>query len=311
MGQQTFSEADFDGLVTTEAATPPAPQPPTLTPAQVRAAMAPPVETPATTPAPAETPAELPEQEPELEEVAAAPETPAPAKRKASPQARINEAIRKQRDAEREAEYWRTQATQPKPAESPRPVQTDPADPEPKLEDFATAEDPYLSLTKASARWAARQEAKTMHYAQVEQARATRYMHDMQSLITTLPNGKELKELSDTMPPPHPELRAAILDSESSARLVLYFAEHPEDYDSLQRLNGPAMYRALGTLEGRLTTAPSGPVAQARTSPVITPIQPVGTSPVSTTPAPEELEFGPEYIRQMNAKDRERKKLHF
>lgn len=312
MPQPNLSEAEFDGLVTTDAPAQ-ASSTTTVTPSHASAVLTP--ETPVAEPEapPAELPVPEPEPEPEPETVEATPRDEAGRftegkGKKPSVQARINEAIRKQRDAEREAAHWREQAQR---AQPPQPAFIDPSDPEPTIDQFQNTDDPYLALTKAAARWAARQEAKVMYHAQAEQARATKYTQDVQRLITSLPNGKELKALADTMPAPHPELRSAILDSDAAARLVLYFAEHPEDYDQLQRLSGPGLHRALGTIEGRLSAAQSGPAPQARVTPVITPIKPVGTSPVSTTPAPDDLEFGPEYIRAMNAKDRERKKLHF
>jgi hypothetical protein len=317
MGQQIFNEADFDSVITTETPTEaPVQTATTVSPSQVAAAVAEPVEevpvpTADAIPDPDEAPVEpeLPLEEDKTQ--------PVVAKKTKGPQARINEAIRKQRDAEREAAYWRAQAqTAPAPASSSlsttAQAPSDPSDPEPVIESFMDQPDPWLALTKASARWAARQETKLLQSSQQQQAAMTRHSQDMQRLLTTLPNATELKQLADEMPGPHPELRHAILSSDVSARLVLYFAEHPEDYDYLQRQSGPTLVRALGQIEGRLSTAQSGPVAQARvTTPVITPIKPVGSAPVSTTPAPDDLEFGPEYIRAMNARDRERRKNRF
>lgn len=316
MGQQIFNEADFDAVSTTE--TPkeaPVQTATTVSPSQVAAAVAEPEVVPPRTPDTIPDPDEAPvEPELPLEEGKAEPVQP---KKTKGPQARINEAIRKQRDAEREAAYWRAQAqtvpapvTQGLPTASVAPV--DPSDPEPVIDSFMDQPDPWLALTKASARWAARQETKLLQSSQQQQAAMTRHSQDMQRLLTSLPNAQELKQLADEMPGPHPELRHAILSSDVSARLVLYFAEHPEDYDYLQRQSGPTLVRALGQIEGRLSTAQSGPVAQARvTTPVITPIKPVGSAPVSTTPQPDDLEFGPEYIRAMNARDRERRKSRF
>ena len=131
-------------------------------------------------------------------------------------------------------------------------------------------------------------------------------------MLAALPDGENVRAIIMSTPVPPIHVSQAIAESDQSAPLVVYLAQHPEALQDLASKHGPALYRALGALETRLGAAQSGPTPQARvTTPAIVPIQPVGTSPVSTTPAPEDLEFGPEYIRANNAKDRERRKLRY
>ena len=298
-----ISEADFDAALEPEAiqvegqrpaGTPPAP--------------------PAAVPAPQAQAAPEPEPEAVAE---AAPPVPEPAKRKASPQARINEAIRKQRDAERQAAEWQARYNEALAvAQSNQPVrQTHAVPQEPTFDQFSNEPDPYLAYTRAVARFTAEQAARAATEGAIgsyqERGRAAQHVADLQALKATTPNFDELMAVANAMPI-NPQVRAAILDSDQSARLVLYFAENPEEYDALLGKSGFQLVRALGQIEGRLDTAHSGSVSTASAPrPAITPIQPVGTSPVSTAPNVDDMEFGPEYIRLQNKRDAERRKLHF
>lgn len=300
-----LSEADFDAAL----------EPDAVQVEGQRPAGAPSPAPPQGAPVPAVEPASV-EAAPDGAAAEATPPAPAEPKRKASPQARINEAIRKQREAERQAAYWQEQHNRMAAAAAaaqPSPQVSSPQ--EPQFDQFANEADPYLAYTRAVARFTAEQAARAAAEGAIgsyqERGRAAAHVAELNALKATTPNFDELMAVANAMPIT-PQIRAAILSSDQSARLVLHFAENPEEYDSLMGKSGFDLVRALGQIEGRLDTAHSGSVSTASAPrPAITPIQPVGSSPVSTAPNVDDMEFGPEYIRLQNKRDMERRKLHF
>lgn len=65
---------------------------------------------------------------------------------------------------------------------------------------------------------------------------------------------------------------------------------------------GVEMGRFLARVTAESSTGPAAPVRSTQAKP---PIKPIGSSVTAADQPPEDLEFGPEYIRRMNAKDRE------
>lgn len=106
-----------------------------------------------------------------------------------------------------------------------------------------------------------------------------------------------------------------ILHSEKGPALMQYLAENPEECERISKLAlGPTLV-ALGRIEARLEqtseTAKSGsaPERQATTK-ARPPVNPVGgTTAVDADAGDDDLatmDFGPEYVRRMNARERER-----
>jgi hypothetical protein len=225
---------------------------------------------------------------------------------------------------EREAAYWREQAQRAVPvpqrpnagaAGTPTPPQLSEA--EPTFEQFAGEADQYMAYTRALARWEARQllaqERQQQEHSRVQQstqARIQKHAADLAALKATTPDFENLVSIVQQLPWSD-TFAEAVLGSDDSARLVLHFAQHGEAFDSLSRLSGPALYRALGKLEASLTSASTGRSVQASPQPAYTPIAPVNSAaPVSTTsdPMSDDFAFGPEYIRVMNKRDVDRRK---
>jgi hypothetical protein len=211
------------------------------------------------------------------------------------------------RAAELEAQVASQQYQQPAP---PAPVPyVDPADPEPVLDGYLNEPDPYLALTKATARWSARQEQKAF-YAQLEsQQRVASWQSRVVAAKADLPDYDQVMQQGRALAVT-PEMERAILDSDIGPRVSYHLIRHPEEYRQIVGLRGTALAKAFGKLEARLETVPgqvqTPPVHHPKPAP-ITPVQ--SSSGRAAESSPDDLEFGPEYVRAMNAKDRERGRL--
>lgn len=224
----------------------------------------------------AETPAE--EAAPAAEEQAAeAPETGEPPEpKKKSAQERINEVVRKQREAEREREYWKQVALA---KEQAIRQQTEPAQPpvnpmfppRPTLDQYETTaayEDALLSWHETrkeiSARAARQQE---------EQQRALRTFNDRANALRT-----EHEDFDEVVESPvfSPIMRATLLNSENGPDVAYHLGlpQNRADADRIRALPPELQPYELGRLETKLMLAkqtkkvPSAPA----------PIKPVGMS---------------------------------
>ena len=116
--------------------------------------------------------------------------------------------------------------------------------------------------------------------------------------------------------PAHDALFAHLQFSEMGPQLAYYLAQHPDDLSRIYSLAPGFAVAALGKLEGKLeaqsTSAPPAlKTAQAPTLVVSNakpPIKPLGASPVTPDDSPDDMPFSAEYVRQMNARDRQARK---
>lgn len=225
----------------------------------------------------AETPAE--EAAPAAEEQAAeAPETGEPPEpKKKSAQERINEVVRKQREAEREREYWKQVALAREQAirQQTEPAQQPPVNPmfppRPTLDQYETTaayEDALLSWHETrkeiSARAARQQE---------EQQRALRTFNDRANALRT-----EHEDFDEVVESPvfSPIMRATLLNSENGPDVAYHLGlpQNRADADRIRALPPELQPYELGRLETKLMLAkqtkkvPSAPA----------PIKPVGMS---------------------------------
>jgi hypothetical protein len=102
--------------------------------------------------------------------------------------------------------------------------------------------------------------------------------------------------------------------SDNPRALLGYFAQHPEE---MQRLNAAtdarAVFMTLGSLTARLTGAPSAaspgvvPATPLRPSPPLRPVAGVSTT-AGAAASPDDVPFGPEYVRLGNRADTERRR---
>jgi len=225
----------------------------------------------------AETPAE--ETAPAAEEQAAeAPETGEPSEpKKKSAQERINEVVRKQREAEREREYWKQVALAKEQAlrqQAPEPQQL-PVNPlfppRPTLEQFETTaayEDALLSWHETRKEISARVTRQ-----QEEQHRALRTFNDKANALRA-----EHEDFDEVVESPvfSPMMRATLLNSENGPDVAYHLGlpQNRAEADRIRSLPPELQPYELGRLETKLMLAkqtkkvPSAPP----------PIKPVGMS---------------------------------
>lgn len=322
---------DFDRWIDTQGkgAVETTPDPPAVdTPAAPAAAaesQTPPVEIPAEEPA-----------EPEPDPASDAGRTLA--KHKRSMQARLDSEVGKRSQAERDALAAKDRvialeqqldALRTKPAETPATpaapavpapgvaYQTPADDLKPKQEDFQDADDPYLALTEATARWAARDEGRRQAHESAQRTAADRARIDAdtaarqsEELVT-----KHTARLT-TFRQTHPDFDAVIANPEAkttdvmnyvmgttdSGPAVAYFlGRNPLESQRIAKLPAGAQIFELGHLAARLAVAPSGPTSGAEsTSQAPPPIKPVAGNATPLTRPLENLSTD-EYIEQMNS----------
>jgi hypothetical protein len=98
----------------------------------------------------------------------------------------------------------------------------------------------------------------------------------------------------------------ALDEAKDPAQLLLYLAQHEDEFDRLARLSverPDSAILALGSLSERLSGAHGSP-GPANYSKAKPPIRPVGgLRGVSEPKDPDELEFGPEYVALQNKRD--------
>ena len=105
-------------------------------------------------------------------------------------------------------------------------------------------------------------------------------------------------------------MEAAIISSPRGPELAYFLATHPEEGIRLAQgtvdvpLEQAHLVREL--LESKLTALPaqSGPGVRGPRHSLPSPIKPVGASPVVAETSPDDIPFGPEYVRLKNAEEK-------
>lgn len=100
----------------------------------------------------------------------------------------------------------------------------------------------------------------------------------------------------------------AIRMSDAPVELLMHFAQYPQELDRLNRMHPATALVALGEIKAQFKAAKDGS-ATTEISNAKPPIKPVGGGRSSAQKNPDDLPFGPEWIRQENKRDREKKKL--
>ena len=286
--------------------------------------------------------AESDERNPDGTFKAKAPETPkSDGDPRKSHQAKINQAIAKQREAERRAEEAERRAAereaelqslrapkaapavatpQPPPAPSARASYLEEitryqAHPDaPKLDDFVAAnlEDPYASFQAAMAvfvadqRLAEREERVRLESAHKERTSKVLAAEDLAE--QKHPGFRAMYDADTRVYPPavlNLLAEETVRDPDTSAELLHHLLTNPQDAEELARLEHPiAAARKLERILIGLSSASSGPETTPATTNAKPLIKPVRPSIQAHTTAPEDLEFGPRYIEAMNEKER-------
>lgn len=256
-----------------------------------------------------------------------------------NPQARISQAVAKQRDAERRAEELAAELERLRAAHRPAAPVAEPAKPEPvgkpKREDFLAqigttyptyeaAQDAYDDARDA---WRdSRQppvetvieQRLAVREAQREAARVlTAHQQRMAAAESQYPDYKEtvaqaeqlLTDLKITLPP---ALQFAMFDSPKSADVVYWLATHPTDLLQLARQSAALPVSAAALLRRDLESrvgAGAGPGAAppAVVSTAKPPIKPVGASHIAPQDEGSESESFDAYFARENARERKQR----
>lgn len=268
-----------------------------------------------------------------------------------SPRARIAKAIAAQREAERKAgelqaeiERLRSAGQVARRDDSVVRQAASADDPEPKIEDFAKQADPYTAWIRATAQWEGRQEFKKREQAAQQSNRLQAHAsHAQQQTASIREKWEAYKKVEPNfeqkvnqdiatalrwhgIPTPDGKggytedvgtaLGNLVADSAYTPQLVVYFSEHPNDFQRLSTLHPLLAAVEFGKLEERLAVASRGPIAK----PVVPssakpPIKPPVSSPVISPDDVDDADDLSEaavnrHIKAGNSRDRGHRTLH-
>jgi hypothetical protein len=204
---------------------------------------------------------------------------------------------------------------QPQARTDPQPPTTPPTDAEPALTDFmklpdgSANPDPYSSWVFAKAAWISRQEytkiaqqtAAQQHQAAVGQTWQTK----LAELRQRVPDIDQ--KLSST--PIDQRVWPFVQNHPHGPEIAEYLSQNLPEAQALLRLHPIEQVGRIGEIVGRISArSAAAPVAQ-RKPPVVSaakpPIQPLGTSPVATSPDPGDDEsFASFYARENKAESK-------
>lgn len=214
---------------------------------------------------------------------------------------RIAELTKKLRAAEAERDEWKGKATPKAPALPAVDTSVSAfTEKEPTLEDFPDAADPYLALTRATAKWdrkkeafdaeqitaTARQQASSHAAQEAFTQEVAAHLTRTQAFAKATPDFETVTAALREQQLP-PVLIAAIVKSDNSPALVYHLAQHPDDLDDLYLLSDgkSASDESVAILQRRLhklfsQAAPTGSVAGVPHKPAPRPPNPVRTAPM-------------------------------
>lgn len=195
------------------------------------------------------------------DDAAAATDEPAPKPRK-SAQERIDEITAKHREAEREAEYWRTKALQgpePKPTAQPEPA----GRPDPATYDEGAYDPRYVEDVAA---WRADQIVNQRLNEERHQTRMQTAIQRFDAKTAELyPDGEPAGLVALRRAPNLPNAIAdVILGSDIGPKLAEHLGDNPREFNRLSALPPHLQAYELGKLEARLA-APAAPKPKTAT----------------------------------------------
>jgi hypothetical protein len=195
-----------------------------------------------------EVPAEEPKETQAEPEITTEAEVVEPPKPKKTAQERIDELTRKRRDAERDAEYWRTKALEKEAPKEPAPAA--PATGEPKLENF----DSHEEWMKSWSRWDRKQEEVQRTQTTREQALDKAYREYERRAEKARASHDDFDDAvgstlyTDTM-------KIALWKTELGPEMAYHIATHPQDAERMRSLSPDEQLIEIGRLETKLLIA--------------------------------------------------------
>jgi hypothetical protein len=238
--------------------------------------------------------------------------------RRRSARAAVQDAVNKQRDAERRADKAEarlevsTASVEP-PRDAPQPdwARFKAMASAPKADQFENYDDYTAAL--ATFVTDARQhehETRRQQYYQAREQEESHAAHAAQWQERLTQARTDNPDLDATLDPDVPmslPMQYLAMESPVGVQLLQYLSAHPDDSQRLSTLHPAEAYREMGKIEERLSAAstPSGParvISHAKP-----PIQPLGSSPHTpdATEVSDDLSFD-EHFKRMNAADRKR-----
>lgn len=240
----------------------------------------------------------------------------------------VEKATAARREAERELAATTAELTRRREelhalnAEKPQPPQTPPRqpvaqdDPEPTIEHFAKEDDPYTSWVFAKNAWTTRQEIRRYAEATAQHSAALAEHQSWEAKVEAaeqaMPGLRE--KLTSATIPIHRDTLPYIKRHAMGAQIASYLVDHPDLAQRLTTLHPVEQIGQIGEIVGELkaqahaassgSAVPARPVSQAKA-----PIQPLGTSPVATSPDPDDDEPIEQFVRRHNAADRKAGRL--
>lgn len=180
------------------------------------------------------------------------PESEEAPKPKKSAQDRINELTAKQRQAERDAEYWRDMALKgqpPTPAPAPQA-----SDGKPTVDQF----DDYDAYVEALTDWKAEQAvSRTISAREKETSMQSRLSAFEQRIAAQFPDGEPEGLIALRRAPTLPEaVQAVILEAESGPKLADYLGSNPRELQRLSSLTPSMQAYELAKLEQQMAAVP-------------------------------------------------------
>lgn len=203
-------------------------------------------------------------------------------------QKRIDKAVRAQREAEREREFWKQEALKAKPAPAETP-KTPEATNEPSENDFQT----HTEYVKALTKWTAMQAVEELKASQrtekvkmQQQTAQQEFKVREEAFKAATPDFDEVMSESEDVRISD-ALVYEIATSDQGPALKYYLAKNSEEAERLSNLAPLALAREVGRIESRFST--SQETKPAKTTGAPPPPNPTGKSSATSTKDPGEM----------------------
>ncbi len=239
-------------------------------------------------------------------------------------QSRVDKLTWEREEARRELAALRQQQTVRTAPEPETPAYRPPTSPDgirskPVEDEIGTKYPTYADFAEDLADWkfesrmAEREQREHQQTVQREAAQTVqKYREAAQEYAKRSPGyADRIRSVDDIELPP--VIADAILQSDKGAQVSDYLATHREEFAQLSQEWATVPVQAASVvrryLETRAGAASPGSASVSRPS-APAPIRPVsGSAAVASAPSPEDMDFGPEYVRAMNAREREHRRV--
>lgn len=184
-------------------------------------------------------------------------------------QKRIDKAVRAQREAEREREFWKQEALKGRTA-APAETQTTTTEAkgEPSENDFET----HAAYVKALTKWTANQAVEEFKVSQRKEAVTTRqqtvqqeFKGRQEAFKAATPDFDEVVSAADVQV--SDAVIAEIVESENGPQLQYYLSKNPDEAERLSKLPRLQLAREVGKIESRFSSSQQKTAVKTTTAP--------------------------------------------